>query len=53
MGDRYVRLRRKQVAADTVGPDCQKTPGELERAAALSNFQSRPAACTVGAGRFL
>ena len=33
--------------------DCQKTPGELERAAALSNFQSCPAACTVGTGRFL
>ena len=33
--------------------DCRKTPGELERAAALSNFQSRPAACTVGTGRFL
>ena len=30
-----------------------KNSGELERAAALSNFQSRPAACTVGAGRFL
>ena len=30
-----------------------KNPGELERAAALSNFQSRPAACTVGTGRFL
>ena len=26
---------------------------ELERAAALSNFQSCPAACTVGTGRFL
>ena len=33
--------------------DCQKTPGELERVATLSNFQSRPAACTVGTGRFL
>ena len=33
--------------------DCRKPPGELERAAALSNFQSRPAACTVGTGRFL
>ena len=30
-----------------------KNPGELERAAALSNFQSCPAACTVGTGRFL
>ena len=30
-----------------------RTPGELERVAALSNFQSRPAACTVGTGRFL
>ena len=29
-----------------------KNPGELERAAALSNFQSSPAACTVGAGLF-
>ena len=34
-------------------PDCRKTPGELERVATLSNFQSRPAACTVGTGRFL
>ena len=33
--------------------DCRKTPGELERVATLSNFQSRPAACTVGTGRFL
>ena len=31
---------------------CQKTR-ELERAEALSNLQSCPAACTVGAGRFL
>ena len=30
-----------------------KNSGELERAAALSNFQSCPAACTVGTGRFL
>ena len=30
-----------------------KNPGELERAAARSNFQSCPAACTVGTGRFL
>ena len=30
-----------------------KNPGELERVATLSNFQSRPAACTVGTGRFL
>ena len=30
-----------------------KNPGELERAAALSNFQSCPAACTAGTGRFL
>ena len=29
-----------------------KNPRELERAAALSNFQSSPAACTVGAGLF-
>ena len=29
-----------------------KNLGELERAAALSNFQSSPAACTVGAGLF-
>ena len=29
-----------------------KNPGELERAKALSNFQSSPAACTVGAGLF-
>ena len=29
-----------------------KPKGELERAAALSNFQSSPAACTVGAGLF-
>ena len=29
-----------------------KNPGELERAAALSNFQSSPAACTVGSGLF-
>ena len=29
-----------------------KNPGELERAEALSNFQSSPAACTVGAGLF-
>ena len=29
-----------------------KNSGELERAAALSNFQSCPAACTVGTGRF-
>ena len=32
---------------------CRKKTGELERVAALSNFQSRPAACTVGTGRFL
>ena len=31
---------------------CQKPHGELERAEALSNFQSYPAACTAGAGRF-
>ena len=29
-----------------------KNLGELERAEALSNFQSSPAACTVGAGLF-
>ena len=29
-----------------------KNPGELERAKALSNFQSSPAACTVGSGLF-
>ncbi|MCI5661096.1 MAG: hypothetical protein MR371_02485, partial [Clostridia bacterium] len=29
-----------------------KNSGEFERAAALSNFQSSPAACTVGAGLF-
>ena len=27
-------------------------PGELERVKTLSNFQSSPAACTVGAGLF-
>ena len=31
---------------------CQKTHGELERAEALSNKKSSPAACTVGAGLF-
>ena len=30
-----------------------KNSGELERGAALSNFQSCPAACTAGTGRFL
>ena len=44
---------RQQVAVGNADSDCQKTPGELERAAALSNFQSCPAACTVGTGRFL
>ena len=34
-------------------PRLSKNSGELERAAALSNFQSCPAACTVGTGRFL
>ena len=27
-------------------------PGEFERVKTLSNFQSYPAACTAGAGRF-
>ena len=36
----------------TAPPKLSKNPGELERAAALSNFQSSPAACTVGAGLF-
>ena len=30
-----------------------KNPRELERVEALSSFQSCPAACTVGTGRFL
>ena len=30
-----------------------KNPRELERVETLSSFQSCPAACTVGAGRFL
>ena len=40
--------------AGAFAPDrLSKKPGELERAAALSNFQSCPAACTAGTGRFL
>ena len=38
---------------DSLRPRLSKNSGELERAAALSNFQSWPAACTVGTGRFL
>ena len=36
----------------SVPPRLSKNPGELEKAKALSNFQSSPAACTVGAGLF-
>ena len=44
--------RRPPPYAYAEGADC-RPPGELERVSTLSNFQSRPAACTVGTGRFL
>ena len=47
-------LSRLSATAPLSGePRLSKNPGELERAAALSNFQSGPAACTAGTGRFL
>ena len=46
-------IRRAYASPERGRSDCRKTPGELERVATLSKFQSRPAACTVGTGRFL
>ena len=49
-----VRPRRNPTGFNEAGRGrLSKNPGELERVATLSNFQSRPAACTVGTGRFL
>ena len=44
--------KRQKRRAKRLFSDC-RPPGELERVATLSNFQSRPAACTVGTGRYL
>ena len=52
-GNRAAAVPGKAISLGEIAADCRKTPGELERAAALSNFQSCPAACTVGTGRFL
>ena len=51
---RFLRPEILRISAKTgEGGRKAENPGELERAAALSNFQSCPAACTVGTGRFL
>ena len=47
------QAENKRTPASGGGSQTVKAPGELERVATLSNFQSRPAACTVGTGRFL
>ena len=45
--------QKRKDGGNLLRPRLSKNLRELERAAALSNFQSCPAACTVGAGRFL
>ena len=47
----YLSEKRRD-SKRTAPPRLSENPGELERAEALSNFQSSPAACTVGAGLF-
>ena len=48
------RIARKKATApgDNRGRKLSKNLGELERAKGLSNFQSSPATCAVGAGLF-
>ena len=44
--------RRKESGGRTCTPPACRSRGAFERAAVLSNMQSNPATCAVGAGRF-